>query len=63
MRTAIAFFGIIVFIAILSSTAAAERDVVRISSEGVSGPRLVAYFDPSLTERTVCVSAGDTVVA
>ena len=39
------------------------RDALRMTSSGNSGPRLVPYWDAGLTERTACLSAGDTVTA
>jgi YVTN family beta-propeller protein len=37
--------------------------VLRVTSTGGSGPRLVIYWDAGLTERTGCLSFGDTVTA
>jgi len=76
MKTSSVFCCIIIIILLLVSPLTADmedrqegidtsisgREILRITSEGESGPRLVAWFDSGLTQRTACASAGDTVV-
>ncbi len=76
MKTALVFCCIVVLISIIFSPVPAGadepsgmipvtgdgREILRITSEGGSGPRLIAYFDPGLTQRTICVTSGDTIV-
>ena len=62
MRTVTAFCCMVVLSLLVSTTLTADREFERITSEGASGPSLVAYFDPGLVQRTMCATAGDTIV-